>query len=520
MTRRLPWISALVATLYVTSSLWVERTGGSSTHLRDLVGSMVVAAATVGIGWWLGGRLTSEPSRRGIIALVVGLWGPLGASIQVLLVIGVHRAFESSLAATGAWSVLCAAAIWVIARGRTPLIFATRLLAFASAFLLVSQAVRFVNIRTAPMPTPVNRAAPGSPSVYLIVLDKYSSGRWLAQTYGVDHSAFEDSLRALGFAVPSRARANYSHTHLSLASFLNWRYLDSESDAVGGPPWGQTRDLIRDARTWREFRARGYPLITFPTWYTGTNGIESADLTLHWPRPRPARFAETWILNSPVAALFSRRCAPPACRPSGITPYPVETLEELQWKLNTFAGLADSAGPVLGFLHLLLPHEPYLFADDCARRDPWWPKTDQGESFEAVGKAYATQVRCTTPMILAALRAIVARSAVPPIILVQSDHGHARIFTDLLRGFTLEYDAASREQVGERLGVFAAYRFPGADTLVADDISAVNVLRLVARVLWQDSTPPLPDRSYWSSYQNGFRFTEVPATMTRPPDRP
>ena len=40
---------------------------------------------------------------------------------------------------------------------------------------------------------------------------------------------------------------------------------------------------------------------------------------------------------------------------------------------------------------------------------------------------------------------------------------------------------------------------------------------LVARALWDLPYARLPDRSYFSSYQETFRFTEVPARLTVPP---
>jgi hypothetical protein len=120
-------------------------------------------------------------------------------------------------------------------------------------------------------------------------------------------------------------------------------------------------------------------------------------------------------------------------------------------------------------------------------------------------------------MLLQTLRDVLARSATPPVIIVQSDHGHGRVFTDLVRGFTLGHDVATDAQVGERMGVFAAYHFAGADTVMRDDISAVNVMRGVARTLWNDTTPPLPDSSWYSAYETGFEFHAVPAARTRPP---
>lgn len=519
MLSRHRWVTALLATLYITLVLWTERTGASAAYLGDLLGSLAAAGASVAVGWWIGGRLTGDADRRSIIALIVGMWAPLSATVQLMLSLQVHPAFESSLLAALAWTAACGLLIALVRRGGSDLAFTSRVLAFATAFLVVTQTVRVIGLaRADAVEREIAASRPaGTPDVYVIVLDKYASGAWLRHTYGVEHAPFEDSLRALGFAVPRAARANYAHTHLALASFLNWRYLDVATDGVGGAPWGRTRELISESRTWSTFKARGYRLYTFPTWYTATNGIEGVDAVLRWPGRRDAVFAETWWVNAPFAPLMERDCRPPTCRPRAVMPYPVETLEEQEWKLEALATLPQRPGPVLAFLHLLVPHEPYLFADDCTPVEPWWPSTDQGESYDQVGQAYAAQVRCFAPRLLRAIRRIIETSKEPPVIIVQSDHGHARIFTNLLRGFTLGRDEMDDERLGERFGVFAAYRFPGADTLVHDDISPVNVMPLVMHSLWGAPRVRLPDRSYWSSYQEAFDLTEVPKALTVPP---
>lgn len=521
MTRAMAFFGAAGVALFVTLQQWMQRTGAALVDLSDLGGSAVLAMASVGIGWFFAGWLACDADRRGLIALVAGVWAPLSGTVQVLLSVSVHDTFRNPWIANGAWTAARVAAVALCARSRVPLGFATRAIAFASGFMLLNLGVqiRAKFPAAAAVPPRITVQASDIPSIYLLVVDKYSSGTWMRHTYGVDQTAFEDSLRQEGFFVPTAARANYSHTHLSLASFLNWRYLDADADGEGGPPWGRTKSLIAEARTWKEARSRGYRLVTFPTWYTGTSTVTGADLTLRYPasgRRFEARFGETWLINSPFASLLNRACDGPECSRGAVSPFPVESLAEQRWKLETFASFADSAGPTFAFLHLLLPHEPYLFTEACEPREPWWPSTDQGDAAAQVEAAYAAQVRCTAPLLLETIRRIRARSTTPSVILIQSDHGHGRLFTDLLRGFTLSAEDATDAQIGERHAVFAAYHFPGADTTIADDGSMVNVLRAVARVAWRDTTPPLPDSAFFSTYQDAFRFTALRPGLTVP----
>ena len=104
------------------------------------------------------------------------------------------------------------------------------------------------------------------------------------------------------------------------------------------------------------------------------------------------------------------------------------------------------------------------------------------------------------------------------MIILQADHGSGWLTIDPIRGYSLSARQATPEQLGERLGIFAAYLFPGADTAVSSDISPVNVLPLVLNALFGQQVDLLPDHSYWSTYQDPLSLTQIPAAGTRPPE--
>jgi hypothetical protein len=524
-----PWLNAIGLSIYLCITLWIQRTGGSRLHAIDLAGSCLVAILSVAVGWLASSTLTKDIHRRGLIALVAGLWGLLFSSFQLLAASALGSSFQSAAFAVAIWTVLCLLACLVISRGSAPLVFATRALGIATTILLATQLVQagplLMQAQAAEAATEtgdtngakratvvrkaVDRRDGRRPDVFLIVLDKYSSGEWLAHTYGVDHKPFEDSLRALGFVVPTAARANYAHTQIALASFLNWRFLEN---SPGQPrlTWNAMRALIDTARTWDAFQKNGYRLVTIPTTFPATRSLARADVELRLEHHQRVPFAETWRVNSPLSAL-------PAVKKNAPMPYPAETIDDIEWKLSMLQSLPDSAGPVFAFMHLLSPHEPYLFKPDCSAGEPWWPLTDQGGDFERIRSAYAVQVVCLDRMLLRTVRSLLARPGVRPVIILQADHGHGQITVDPLRGFTLTEKELSAERLGERFGIFAGYLFPGADTAVYNDISAVNVMPLVLRSVFGTSAARLPDRSLWSSYQDAFNFSEVAPSLTRPP---
>lgn len=516
MIRR-PALHAAGLSVYLCLVLWMQRTGGSRFYMIDLLGSCIIALAVVGAAWLASGKLTRDTDRRGLIAMVVGLWGVLFSTFQVAAVGVFGPWFQSQAIAVPIWTLLAGIACALISRGKSSFAFITRALTIATIILLAMQSFRVAQAafdrKAAAKFT--DRRHGKWPDVHVIIVDKYSSGAWLAHTYGLDHRPFEDSLRALGFAVPTAAKANYAHTQLALASFLNSRYFNASDDAEALSS-EKLHEHIATAALWDAFRAKGYRIINFPSTYPATRTIRTADIELR-PMPRhSARFGKTWWVNSPLTSLKLGPCLG-ECAPGSPTPYPTETLADLEWKLAMLRSLSDSAGPVMTFMHLLAPHEPYLFDERCAPRVPWWPLSDQAENFDDVGKAYAIQVGCLDRILLTTVRALLARPGVRPVIILQADHGHGRITVDPLKGFTLTAAELSRAQLGERLRIFAAYLFPGADTAVYEDISPVNVLPLVLRSIFGTPAVRQPDRSLWSTYQDPFTFTEIAPELTRPP---
>lgn len=130
----------------------------------------------------------------------------------------------------------------------------------------------------------------------------------------------------------------------------------------------------------------------------------------------------------------------------------------------------------------------------------------RGYRFVFLPTAYAAQVSCTNRKLQALTETLQREAPVPPIILIQGDHGHGRMGHPVLP-LTPWLPA---ELVEERLSPFAAYALPGLppDSL-RPGITSVNIMRLVLRHYFGADLPPLDDGSYWSSTQHPYHFTRV-----------
>jgi hypothetical protein len=501
---------------YLCATLWLQRTGGARFYDIgvDLLGSIVAMGLVSTAAWWVAARFTADPARRALVALVAGIWSVLYGSYLVFATI----AFDAEWVVLLIWTALAFTISVIIVRSRIELGAVRRALDVAGFVMLAFTVPPLLRAMPhEPEPTAwTERRVAGQPDIYIIVPDKFSSSGWLAREYGLDHTPFEDSLRALGFVVPREPRANYAHTKLAVPTFMEGQYVAFPGDSGGRAEYDAYALRVQRSPLWAELQGHGYRVVFFPTTFSATRTAEGPDLMMNAPQPSTTRFAETWYVNSPVATLSRFRCQVVQCVRSLATPFPVEPLSVLEWKADLLTTLPDSAGPVAAFVHLISPHEPYLFADDCSARDPWWPLADdESEAADTLRAAYAAQVRCLDRILLRTVRTIIARSATPPVIIIQSDHGRGRITTDVIRGFTYELDQLSEAQLGERFAIFAAYRFPGADSLVYDGMTPVNVMPMLRHALWGAPLVRNPDRSFWSPYQRALELTELEPSRLR-----
>jgi hypothetical protein len=104
-------------------------------------------------------------------------------------------------------------------------------------------------------------------------------------------------------------------------------------------------------------------------------------------------------------------------------------------------------------------------------------------------------------LVLETVDAILTRSTVPPIIILQGDHGP---------GAYLHWGSLEQTIPAERFGILNAYYFPSQNyTHLYPSISPVNSFRVLFDQFFGADYPLLPDRHYYSSWSYPFDFTEV-----------
>jgi len=170
----------------------------------------------------------------------------------------------------------------------------------------------------------------------------------------------------------------------------------------------------------------------------------------------------------------------------------VDRYNEIAAAFTTLETAANVPGPKLVFAHIRIPHDPYLFARD-GRFLP---------NQTAHNPGYPDQVWYVNSRMLPIIDRIRQQTEVPPIIVLQGDHGSP------------EFRADPR-----RMKILNAYLVPErvADRLYAW-VTPVNTFRLIFDGIFGTEMGTLPDRSYLSLPGSDMDFTLVPEDRGDCPD--
>lgn len=359
------------------------------------------------------------------------------------------------------------------------------------------------------------------PDIYFIVLDKYTGPTSLYENYDFDMQPFIEQLTKREFYVPRSSRANYIHTHLSVASMLNWTHMDSIAMEIGIKSRDRTRTyaMIEYNRAFRYLDKLGYEFWFYPSAYSASWRNRFADRQLLRPFRGSFNVGLAVVAQSPVPALVTWICKVLSCKTAhqGF-PYTPETPGQIKAKLQSLNEIAREPGPKFVFMHLLSPHEPYVFRGDCSHRPPLWPNSADPAADSLVRDGYTQQIACLNQLLLESVDGILRNSAGSPVIVLQSDHGHGRMVLDAATNEIVPLQDLDARQVIERTDIFAAYHLPfGGNDLLYDSITPVNIWPSILNFYFNAGIKPREDATYWSDSHSPFRLIRLESVRD---DRP
>jgi hypothetical protein len=302
------------------------------------------------------------------------------------------------------------------------------------------------------LPRPAER-----PNVYWIVLDSYAGPDILQEVAGIDVDPFVEELEDQGFTVSTSSRTSYNRTILSLASTLEMQYVLEPGHDITDEFELFAPVVVGRSSTTAHFEALGYETVYGPAggveWSACRPDLVDACLPLRRPSPHTGELEQALLDLTPLGTIS--------------LPVPYADPQTL------IEGLADPdlgiEAPFFAYQHILTPHAPYRYRDDCSPRAV--PQEQSSPTQQRAG--YATQVRCISQLVLRAIPEIVERDPTA-IILIQSDHGPEASFR--------WFDSPTNwpvDQAHARFAAFNAMRLPSRCQHYVEGAALINTFRIV-----------------------------------------
>jgi hypothetical protein len=298
-----------------------------------------------------------------------------------------------------------------------------------------------------------------TPDIYFIIPDRMPSHDALLES-GYDNSAFIAELESRGYYVnpsahsvdtikPTDGAVDTSRTPRFVASVLN---LGLEIETA--TPYNVVSRAIKYHEVGKILKANGYEYHHVGTWWAETEVNEMANVNYVM---EGQSFMPTDELSIAVMDRSIFRY---------LTTYPIpffrawDTVDDMRraqhdYQLETVKTIAQSSAQKFVFVHLILPHPPYVWTADGN------PQLDMSLTQQ---QAYIEQVKYAENYILEMI------DSIPDgIVLVQADEGMAYLDEEINKGL-------SDTQWN---GVLSAWKIPGNE----DDLSAVKPNEILKYVI-------------------------------------
>ena len=343
----------------------------------------------------------------------------------------------------------------------------------------------------------VDREQANLPDIYWIILDGYARQDALLEDFGFDNRPFLNELREMGFVIPECTQSNYTFTAMSVSSALHMNYIENFTPLVA------EGDTFTDMLTYKEYIAHspvrsflesmGYQLVTFETGYYWADISDSDYYIVGNDNPlgqeagafQISDFEELYLRATALRPLEEiSQSLRKKLAPKVLTKFE-RRYQTVNFMLDQLRRVPELGGPKFVIAHIMAPHDPFVFDANGGYVEITSPQ-----------EGYAGQTQYVNRRILEILRTILAQSAVPPVIVIQGDHG----WTMPNRNKNLN-----------------AYYLPGHAGAVYSTITPVNTFRLIFNAYFDANLPLLDDKSFYSEVDSMYEFTPVASSCDTTP---
>lgn len=328
------------------------------------------------------------------------------------------------------------------------------------------------------------------PDIYYIVLDGYGRADILQDYFEYDNSDFLGELRDRGFFVPTNAHSNYPKTILSIPSTLNMNYISALAPQLDDSDtyyWWLMRPMVKHSDVRILLEDIGYRSYSVTTGWGPTDN-PTTDV-YYQPAPIVISDLETVVLaDTPLNAISS------LLSKFSYVPSFAAHHDLVLFNFSSIVAASKDMGPKFVFAHIISPHPPFVFDEDGELLTPKYEysfsdASDIDITDEEYRESYVSQMKFVNKKIITLVDEIIKNSDVPSIIILQADHGP---------GSMTDFVSSENTCLRERYSIFAAYYLPGADqAVIPDDLTPVNLFRIVFNEYFGTNYPLLPNKHYY-----------------------
>ena len=333
------------------------------------------------------------------------------------------------------------------------------------------------------------------PNIYYILTDAYARGDVLEELYNFDNSPFLDFLEDSGFRIATNSYSNYNYTRYVIPTVLNYNYVADETsfpeNTHGGAVTNSLRQLTFNNKVAAVLRDLGYEIVTIRTEKSPAHSIRMSgadNLLLEEHRLVTNEF-ETALVETTVLSVLLARVE--RGRPKK---------DRVEYVMEEVARQSRRDGPLFVAAHIMAPHHPFVH-DREGNKPNLGSGFGRADNFLVDVDGYGNQIYYLNKLLTEMTRSILENSTVPPIIIIQGDHG-AR----LTWNWSANRGKPGQEQLNNSCAreVFAnlnAIYLPGADLSDErfDALSPANTFRLVFDHQFNGELGLLDDESFFTT---------------------
>lgn len=242
--------------------------------------------------------------------------------------------------------------------------------------------------------------------------------------------------------------------------------------------------MVRDHEVGRILHEHGYRIVHFDTNYGGTETSDLADISYSYRPPL--------LQNEFVTVLL---------RTTALRPFEPNVAHLYLYMMEHILEVPSIPGPTFTLFHLVLPHNPYVFARDGTIRENVPMTLEKQGKRESWGdkQGYLDQLEYLNGRVESIVDELIARSPNPPIIVIQSDHGSAVNRYGDQHAYWIERTATLN----------AIYAPPAIIERWGDEPQSVNTFRIILGELFGLDLPPLEPRFLFSKYGAPYNWKDV-----------